>query len=81
MIKYYISLIYYIGDRVGSKEATAMNNTLVKVVVELSLADVVRLKQKHAQIIDSLPFRVAVGRNIWYVSEAIYKMILNILKK
>lgn len=57
-----------------------MNYKRIKVIVVLSLSDVVRLKKKYDQaIINSLPFKLSVGSTTWLVSKKIYEKLINIL--
>lgn len=61
---------------IGKKGSDNMSNNLI--TVQLSLKDVIRLKQTYSHLIDLLPFKVLVGKNTWYVSNNFIKMINNL---
>lgn len=81
MVKCYILLIYYIDDEAGLKELIAMHNNLVKVIVVLTLEDVISLKNKYPQdVIEALPIQMAVGIHTCLISESVREKMFKILQ-
>lgn len=57
-----------------------MTPNYITVTIKLILFDVIQLKQKYADMIESLPFKIQVEETVWQLPTAVAQRLLGVLK-